>query len=240
MLRLSFLSTTILFSSTMAFAEPLIEPGTCELQVKSTRSLSLAQSYIRQNYSDRRYAKIFAANNGWYAVSIGSLQPHQVDSVISSWISSGEIPDDSFCSYGDNYIARYSWQTGEQINAIRPSRPRQVPNNSSSGGMNITGTALGLLFGGLLGQGSSSSNSSNSGQYTSSLKYGCQFVCEGQFGFSRSETFTVNTPYTNGYDALEYVRREYKGVCNQYPFYGDSGTGATVGYPSCETYYYDD
>lgn len=80
--------------------------------------------------------------------------------------------------------------------------------------------------------------SSSSGSY--SPKYGCKFCCEGQFGACRSKSFQVNTPYSNKADAQNYVYEEYATMCSKYPFYSGGGSSASVGYATCETWYYNE
>lgn len=85
---------------------------------------------------------------------------------------------------------------------------------------------------------SSSSNSSSSSSYTP--KYGCKFCCTGQFGNCRSKEFKVNTPATTSMEAQDYIRQKYRNTCKEYPFYSNGVGTASVSYPYCETYYYED
>lgn len=105
---------------TVAVSQNLIEPGTCELIVKSEPSLDSARSYAR-NIDDTRFVKIFESSNGWYAISIGALKPHEEEAIISSWKASGKIPDDSRCSDGKKFIAQYDWRTGDRVYSGTPS-----------------------------------------------------------------------------------------------------------------------
>lgn len=104
-------------------AQNLITPGTCELIVKSKPTLSSARAYAL-NISDKRFVKIFKSSNGWYAISIGSLKPHEVGPVTRKWKASGKIPSDSFCSKGKKYVAEYDWRTGKRL----------IANNRNSSG----------------------------------------------------------------------------------------------------------
>ncbi len=70
-------------------------------------------------------------------------------------------------------------------------------------------------------------------------KYGCEFVCEGQYGFARTKKIRVNTPATNISEAQSFVKKEYKSQCEQFPFYPNGGSKANVGFPNCATWFYE-
>ena len=126
-----------------------------------------------------------------------------------------------------------NWTVASLVNNSNES---QTTTSSSSGGSG--GGLIGsLLLGGLRVIENMENSSGSTGYSSPSLKYRCKFYCEGQFGFTKSSEFVVNTPYTDMMSAQDYVREQYEDTCAQYPFYGDSGGGAHVGYPSCETYY---
>ncbi|WP_298858648.1 hypothetical protein [uncultured Sulfitobacter sp.] len=110
-----------------AVSEGLVENGTCELVVASRQSLSEARSYI-QEVDDNRFAKIFRSSNGWYAISIGSLKPHEEAPIMDAWKSAGKIPNDAICSSGKNYVAMYNWRSGKEVTK---SVSREVTTSSS-------------------------------------------------------------------------------------------------------------
>lgn len=120
---------------TVAVSQNLIEPGTCELIVKSEPSLDSARSYAR-SIDDTRFVKIFESSNGWYAISIGSLKSHEEESVISRWKASGKIPNDSRCSTGEKFIAEYNWRTGEQVDSRAYTQPESETSNRIQRGAN--------------------------------------------------------------------------------------------------------
>ena len=80
-----------------------ISPGECALIVASRPTVSEAQRFVIENVADRRFLKAFRAKNGWIAISIGTLKPDEVESVIADWKGTGRIPPDSYCSTGKNY-----------------------------------------------------------------------------------------------------------------------------------------
>lgn len=129
---ISTLAATLVYLSLLgplfgaAQAETLVEPGTCELIVASRQTLSEARSYAR-SMENTQFAKIFLASNGWYAISVGALRPNEEEPVIRDWKSSGRIPQDSYCSRGLRYIARFDWRTGEQLQ----TNTRQTTRNES-------------------------------------------------------------------------------------------------------------
>ncbi|MCT8159937.1 hypothetical protein [Pseudoruegeria sp. SHC-113] len=81
-----------------------IPPGECALVVASRSTEAAAADYVRENITDLRYLKAFRAKNGWIAITIGTLKPHEVDPVMSEWKAVGRIPSDSYCSTGANYL----------------------------------------------------------------------------------------------------------------------------------------
>jgi hypothetical protein len=87
-----------------------IKPGDCALIVASRPTISAAREYVRSNIRDRRYLKAFRSENGWVAISIGTLKPQEVDPIMSEWKASGRIPQDSYCSTGSNYISAVDLQ----------------------------------------------------------------------------------------------------------------------------------
>lgn len=221
-----------------AFAGPMVKPGTCELVVASRSSLSKARSYVQSKVSNKAHTKIFKSTNGWYAVSIGALTPKEEEPIISRWKASGKIPQDAFCSTGKKFVGQYDWRNGTKT--ARKASSKKKKSSSASTGDIVAGAAalaiLGLVLSGSSKSKSKSKSSSSSSSYTP--KYGCEFVCEGQFGNARSSKFRVNTPHTNSADAQNYVRRQYEAACKKFPFYASGGGSASVGYPYCETYYY--
>lgn len=221
-------------ASTQVSAAPLVKPGTCELVVASRSSLSAARAYVRSNVSNTKHTKIFKSQNGWYAISIGALTPSEEKPIISKWKSSGKIPRDAYCSTGKKYVGQYDWRTKTK------SASKKKSSSGSTGDIVAGAAALAILGAILLNSNKKSSSSKrSSGSSTSySQKYGCEFVCEGQFGNARSTKFRVNTPHTNSADAQNYVRRQYEDSCKKYPFYSGGGGTASVSYPYCETYYY--
>ncbi len=123
---------------------------------------------------------------------------------------------------------------------------RKKQKKYSNNDAEALGAALGAaaVLGGLYwlfsGGDDSSSSSYSGGASSYSPKYGCKFCCEGEWGSCRSNTIQVNTPYTNSADAQDYVRKQYEGMCKKYPFYSGGGGSASVSFPNCETYYYND
>lgn len=80
-----------------------IRPGECALIVASRPTVIEAHNYVFANVSDRRFLKAFRSKNGWIAISIGTLKPHEVDTVLTEWKQAGRIPLDSYCSTGRAY-----------------------------------------------------------------------------------------------------------------------------------------
>lgn len=128
-LQILLISVSLVFPS-VSNAQSLVKPGTCELIVKSKPTLSSAREYAG-NISDKRFVKIFKSSNDWYAISVGSLKPHEVDPIVQKWKASGKIPNDSFCSKGSKYVAEYNWRTGNRVTATnRSSSSSSKPSHS--------------------------------------------------------------------------------------------------------------
>ena len=81
-----------------------IAAGDCALVVASRRTLAEAKNFVVENVPDRRFLKGFRSNNGWIAISIGTLKPDEVDTVVNDWKQIGKIPADSYCSIGRKFI----------------------------------------------------------------------------------------------------------------------------------------
>ena len=75
----------------------------CVLVVASRPNVAEARRYVFDNISDRRYLKAFKSKNGWIAITIGKLKPHEVDPTLARWKKSGKSPQDSYCSTGKKY-----------------------------------------------------------------------------------------------------------------------------------------
>ena len=81
-----------------------IKPNECVLVVASRPTVQKAREYIIANIQDRRFMKAFKSENGWIAISIGTLKPHEVEPTLKRWKASGKIPQDSYCSTGTKYV----------------------------------------------------------------------------------------------------------------------------------------
>jgi hypothetical protein len=133
----------------------LVEPGTCELIVAARQTLDEAKQYAA-GVADKRFLKIFQAENGWYAVSIGALRPEEEEPMMAKWKASGKIPSDAYCSTGEKYVAGMRWSESET-----PLASANNQETTSGGGV------AGALVRGMLGvvermENPSPSNSSNS------------------------------------------------------------------------------
>ena len=89
-----------------------INPGTCELIVAARKTLPEILDYI-QSIPTKKFVNIFAAQNGWFTISVGSLKPNEVSVVLKNWKASGRIPEDSYCSKGEKFIAEINWHSLE-------------------------------------------------------------------------------------------------------------------------------
>lgn len=108
--------------------ENLLNPDECALQIASRASFSAAQRVLK-NYLFTKNAVIYKAQNGYYAVSVGTLRPSEVSSVMNKWKANGRIPSDSRCSKGSGFLYALNPVTGQkmkrtmtQIAAKKPAR----------------------------------------------------------------------------------------------------------------------
>ncbi len=122
----------------IARSEPLVKPGTCELIIASRQTNAEAQDVLIAR-GDTQYAKIFTAQNGWYAVSIGALKFNEEKAVISSWKASGRIPQDAYCSTGAKYTGGYDWSTKNRLgtSGSTASRGSETPTPSQPSGSSV-------------------------------------------------------------------------------------------------------
>lgn len=169
-----FLSATVLafstcFQATSSLAEPLVEPGTCELIIAARPTLEEAKQVV-SGVTDKRFVKIFQAQNGWYAISIGALRPDEEEPIMAKWKASGKIPQDAYCSTGEKYVSGMKWVPSEPA-------PSEGQESASGGGL------AGALVRGMLGvvenmENPSPNNSSDNG--VSCVSVAGQ--CTGGFG----------------------------------------------------------
>lgn len=82
-----------------------IKPNECALVVASRPTVQDARAYVVENVQDRRFVMGYMSENGWIAITIGTLKPHEVDPTLKRWKASGKIPMDSYCSTGTKYVA---------------------------------------------------------------------------------------------------------------------------------------
>lgn len=91
-------------SDVVASVSEHIKPGDCVLVVASRKNAAEARQYVLENIPDRRFLTAFKSQNGWVAITIGTLKPHEVDDTLERWKASGKIPGDSYCSTGKKYV----------------------------------------------------------------------------------------------------------------------------------------
>jgi serine protease Do len=95
---------------TAALAE-FVRPGDCAIIVASRQSVPDAFAYIRNNAIDAD--TIYASRNGWYAISVGTIQNAGSGDVVASLAGRAAIPSDSYCSTGEAYVSvAWSRHTG--------------------------------------------------------------------------------------------------------------------------------
>lgn len=106
---------------------PMVASGTFEVIEASRPSLQEALQYVEElRVRDKRYIRIFESNNGWFAVSRYAVNRHICTDMLKDPHNpnfGGFMPDDAFCSPGDNFVAKFDGLTGEEI----PTTSEWVP-----------------------------------------------------------------------------------------------------------------
>ncbi|MBS9783276.1 MAG: WG repeat-containing protein [Pasteurella sp.] len=74
----------------------------CAVIVASRQTVDEVKDYINENVQDKSKVKVYKSSNGWNAITVAMLKPDEVEPVITEWKASGKIPQDSFCSRGQN------------------------------------------------------------------------------------------------------------------------------------------
>ncbi len=100
----NFATITPQASDLASIAEHIL-PGECALIVASRPTVAEARDYVFANITDRRYLSAFRSQNGWIAISIGTLKNAEADPILLQLKETGRIPADSYCSNGSNYQA---------------------------------------------------------------------------------------------------------------------------------------
>ena len=81
-------------------------PGWSWVIVYSRPTLGEAVDLAKQLETDWPSTSIFQSQNGWYAISIGTLRDNDQQHLKDEWIATGRIPDDSFLSSGEKLVRK--------------------------------------------------------------------------------------------------------------------------------------
>jgi len=101
-----------------------VPPGQCALIVASRLTLSEVTQFQRENPNIPR-GHVYSAQNGWYAISAGTIETDLAEEYMRRAKQAGQIPQDSYCSSGRAY-------TGIAIRGDATHAPAQVAVASSS------------------------------------------------------------------------------------------------------------
>ena len=133
------LTITFCLWSTTTISSEFVPDNECALIVASRQTIGEVNEYIA-TLDDTRHLAVYKSQNGWYAISIGTLEPHQIQPVMSKWKSQGKIPYDSFCSKGTRFTDKLTITRGGS-NSNRPSDQSSYSNygntTSSCDGIDI-------------------------------------------------------------------------------------------------------
>ncbi len=81
-----------------------ITGDSCALVVAARPTVSEARNYAASQIADKRFLTGYRSKNGWVAISIGTLKPHEREPVMTKWKASGRIPEDSYCATGSAFV----------------------------------------------------------------------------------------------------------------------------------------
>jgi S1-C subfamily serine protease len=99
----------------------VIPTGQCAVIVASRVNMAEVQSFMSAN-SHLSYDAVYAAENGWLAISIGLLPEGSSTAAIAGMKQRGVIPQDALCSQGRTYLSRvWSPQSGPNASPETPS-----------------------------------------------------------------------------------------------------------------------
>ncbi len=84
----------------------------CYFMVASRQSISAATAFINQRFPGRSGIRMFQSNNGYYGVAVATLKRSEAAWRIQQRVSTGEVPSDSYCSGGANFVAEVLWNGG--------------------------------------------------------------------------------------------------------------------------------
>jgi uncharacterized protein YgiM (DUF1202 family) len=91
----------------------------CALQVASRRTMTEVREFVSRQIGNKPHLTIYQANNGLYAISVGTLRRHEQDSVIAAWAANGEIPPDSLCASGNSYVREVALNSSQNTQPAR-------------------------------------------------------------------------------------------------------------------------
>lgn len=81
--------------------QKLIPDGSCAVIIASRETIPEVRQYIQENSISKKNLKVYEADNGWYAISVGTLDNSSQSEKMYELKHSSKIPDDSFCTQGN-------------------------------------------------------------------------------------------------------------------------------------------
>jgi len=96
--------------------------GKSSIVIASRKTESEVINYVNSFYQKTGWSEsdvkftIFLSDNGWFGISVGDTPANQCDPTVRDLVSQALIPDDSFCTNAQSYIAAFEIRN----NALNP------------------------------------------------------------------------------------------------------------------------
>lgn len=160
--RGTLLASCFLSLSAMeAQSQSLFGDGRCAIVAASRSSLPEARDWITRSGFESQ-ARVYRSKNGWFAITVDVVPEVVAPKVIQDRVRAGQIPSDTYCSDGSQYVRKVDWRQAPQVLSTDlrgdfDARPLTVGEKRFlQAGLALGGYYSGLLDG-VWGQGSQSS-----------------------------------------------------------------------------------
>lgn len=87
--------------------------GNSSIIIASRKTEAEVINYVNSFYQETGWSEsdvsftIFLSDNGWFGISVGDTPANQCDQTVRNLVSQALIPDDSFCTNAQSYIAAF-------------------------------------------------------------------------------------------------------------------------------------
>ena len=123
---------------------PVAKPGSytlpssrCYIVVASRPSVAEAKQFIHSGLQDTSGVRIFHSENGYYGITVATVNKSEANYYLNNWKSQNRIPQDSYCASGRNFVTEIAWQGGGTTHTPTPSTRTLWVDNNNGGGLNL-------------------------------------------------------------------------------------------------------